>query len=157
MDIGIARNDEEREATYRFLNAEISAQHSERMEWARGVDTKATLVAGFASAAIPFVLQSRSSLLWGLALAAYGVAFAFAFSALWPRKWEGLKPTALQEDLSEAAPVFVIGEIAGSKVEIYERNERKAHRKVILWASGTVWLGAGVILSVWNVMQGILG
>ena len=55
VDIGVAENDDQREATYRFLNDEITAQHHLLMEEARGLDTKATVVAGFAAAAVSFL------------------------------------------------------------------------------------------------------
>jgi len=103
------------------LNAEIADQHRMLMDEARGMDTKATLVAGFAAAAVSFLLANRRHTIWWLALAGYLTALGLALAALWPRHWNGLIPAALRDELSEAAPVFVVGQVAGSKVEIYEQ------------------------------------
>ncbi len=110
MNIGAAKTDEQRESTYRFLNDEISSQHQMLMEEARGLDTKATIVVGFAAAAVSFLPDNRRQTVWWFALAAYLVAIALALGALWPRRWLGLIPAALQDELSEAAPVFVVGQ-----------------------------------------------
>lgn len=152
MDIGAAENDEQREATYRFLNEEITAQHRLLLEEARGLDTKATLVTGFAATAISFLLTGRRGTTWWLALAGYLGAFGTALAGLWPRRWYGLVPAALRDELSEAAPVFVVGEVAGTKVSIYERNLHKARSKVVLWTASVVFLGAGSGLSVWTTI-----
>lgn len=149
MDLGAADNDEQREATYRFLNAEISAQHQMLMEEARGLDTKATLVAGFAAAGVSFLLATRRHTIWWLALAGYLAALALALGALWPRRWDGLDPVALQDELSEASPVFVVGVVAGTKVTIYQRNFNQARLKAILWTASVAFLAAGSGLSVW--------
>ncbi|MGH2627552.1 MAG: hypothetical protein ACRDHY_12985 [Anaerolineales bacterium] len=152
MDIGAADNDEQREATYRFLNDEISAQHRSLMEEARGLDTKATVVAGFATAAVSFLLANRRETIWWFALAGYLAALVFALAALWPRRWHGLVPAALRDELSEAAPVFVVGEVAGTKVAIYERNYAKAQAKALLWTTSVVFLAVGSGLSVWTTI-----
>ncbi len=149
MDVGGAENDEQRESTYRFLNDEISAQHQMMMDEARGLDTKATLVAGFAAAGISYLLATRRHTIWWLALAGYLAALALALAALWPRRWAGLDPVALQDELSEAAPVFVVGLIAGSKVTVYTRNFNKARAKALLWTASVVAFAVGSGLSVW--------
>jgi hypothetical protein len=152
VDIGAAQNDEQREATYRFLNDEISAQHRMLMEEARGLDTKATVVAGFAAAAISFLLANRRHTIWWFALAGDLAALAAALAALWPRRWHGLIPAALRDELSEAAPIFAVGQVAGSKVAIYERNYRKVATKALLWTASVVCLAAGSALSVWTTI-----
>ena len=152
MDLGAAENDDQREATYRFLNAEIGDQHRLLLEEARGLDTKATVVAGFAAAAVSFLLANRRHTIWWLALAGYLVSLALALAALWPHRWDGLDPVAVQDDLSEAAPVFVVGLVAGSKVEIYQRNFKRARLKAILWTASVAFLAAGSGLSVWTTI-----
>jgi hypothetical protein len=149
MDIGGAENDEHREATYRFLNAEIDDQHGILLEEARGLDTQATLVAGFAFAAVSFLLANRRETIWWFALAGYLAALALALAALWPRRWHCLVPAALRDELSEAAPALVVGRVAGSKVAIYERNSTKARTKVLLWTGSVAFLAASSGLSVW--------
>jgi hypothetical protein len=73
------------------------------------------------------LLATRRHTIWWLALVGYlvALALALALAALWPRRWAGLDPVALDE-LSEAAPVFVVGLVAGSKVTVYQRNFNKA-------------------------------
>jgi hypothetical protein len=149
IDLGAADNDEQREATYRFLNDEISGQHQMLMEEARGLDTKATLVAGFAAAGVSYLLATRRHTIWWLALAGYLAALALALAALWPRRWDGLDPAALRDELSEAAPVFVVGLVAGSKVTIYERNFNKARAKAVFWTASVAAFAVGSGLSVW--------
>jgi hypothetical protein len=152
VDIGAAADDEQRESTYRFLNDEISSQHQMLMEEARGLDTKATVVAGFAAAAVSFLLANRRESIWWSAVAAYLLALVLALGALWPRRWHGLIPAALRDELSEAAPVFVVGQVAGSKVEIYEKNHSLAGTKAVLWSISVGFLAAGSGLSVWTTI-----
>jgi hypothetical protein len=152
IDIGAAQSDEQREATYRFLNDEITAQHRMLMEDARGLDTKASVVAGFAAAAISFLLTNRREGIWWLAVGAYLIALALALAALWPRQWEGIIPAVLRDEYSEVAPVFVVGRVAGTKVEMYEHNSRKAKTKALLWAASVVGLAVGSGLSVWSTI-----
>lgn len=152
VDIGVAENNDQREATYRFLNEEITAQHHMLMEEARGLDTKATVVAGFAAAAVSFLLANRRETVWCLALAGYVIALVFALAALWPRRWHGLVPTALRDELSEAAPLMAVGQVAGSKVVVYERNYAIARSKALLWTASVVFLAVGSGLSVWTTI-----
>lgn len=119
------------------------------MEEPRGLDTKATLVAGFAAAGISFLLATRRQTIWWLALAGYMIALAVALAALWPRRWSGLDPEAVQDELSEAAPVFVVGLVAGTKVAIYQRTLVKARTKALLWTVSVVAFAVDSGLSVW--------
>ena len=153
MDLGTAETDEQRESTYRFLNDEIGAQHALLLEAARGTDTKATVVAGFAAAAISFLLDTPREALWWAALGCYGSSFAAALAAMWPRRWEGLDPAELQQELSDASPVFVIGQVAGSKAEVFVRNQTKVQGKAVLWAMSVMLLGSGTALSVWSTIS----
>lgn len=153
MDIGAAENDEQREATYRFLNDEISAEHARLMEEARGMDTKATVVAGFAAAAISFLLDSRRGALWWTGLAFYMASFTVALAVMWPRRWDGLTPSAVRDELGEAAPVFVVGQVAGSKVLVYERNQLRARTKALLWVLSVLLLAGGIGFSVWSTIS----
>ena len=152
MDIGMAETDEEREATYRFINDEITDQHHLVMEQARGLDTKATVLAGFAAAGVSFLLTHPRGTIWWAALACYLAALALALGALWPRRWHALDLTTLQEELSEAAPVFVVGKVAGAKVAVVGWNSAKAQLKALLWTASVVVLAAGAGLSVWTTI-----
>ena len=153
MDIGMAESDDEREATYRFINAEVTDQHHLVMDQARGLDTKATVLAGFAAAGVSFLLTHRRGTIWWAALACYLASLGLALGALWPRRWHAVDLTALQEDLSEAAPVFVVGKVAGAKVAVVARNTTKARLKALLWTASVVTLAAGAGLSVWTTIS----
>jgi len=109
-------------------------------------------VAGFAAATVSFLLANRRHTIWWLALAGYLVALALALAASWPRHWHGLIPAALRDELSEAAPVFVVGQVAGSKVEIYEHNYAKVRLKALFWTASVAFLAAGSGLSVWTTI-----
>src|SRR2546425_988641 len=133
MDIGVAENDEQREATYRFLNEEITAQHRMLMEEARGLDTKATVVAGFAAAAISFHLANLRQTIWWFALAGYLAALASPLGGscggvrgpsspvtgpggpITPPacsgcgRWNGIAPSSIREAMNPAAPTRSTG------------------------------------------------
>jgi hypothetical protein len=72
MDLGTASTEAEQESTNRFINGELSELHRLLRDDAQSIDTKATLVAGFAVAAITFLLNARRGPTWWGALGAYG-------------------------------------------------------------------------------------
>jgi hypothetical protein len=148
MDVGAAKNDDERERTYRFLNEELSDQNRHLMDESRGLDTKAAVVAGFAAAALSFLLANRRQTIWWLAIAGYLAALALAIGVLWPRRWASLVPAALRDELSDVAPVYVIAEVAGSRVTIFERNLGKVGTQALLWSMSIVFLALGSGLSI---------
>ncbi|MDQ3757079.1 MAG: hypothetical protein M3394_04445 [Actinomycetota bacterium] len=153
MDVGVAETDEQRDATYRFLDDEIGAQHALLLDGARAMDTKATVVAGFAAAAISFLLNTPREALWWVALCLYGLSFGGALAAMWPRHWEGLSPSVLQQELADASPVFVVGQVAGSKAVVFERNQVRIQHKVVLWTASVVLLGGGTAFSAWSTIS----
>jgi hypothetical protein len=126
------------------------------MDEARSIDTKAAVVGGFAAAAVPLLLDSRAGALWWCALACYTASFIVALAAMWPRGWDGLKPWALRDELSEAAPVLVVGQVAGSKVLIFERNHRRVRAKALLWSTSVALLAGGIGFSVGSTINGAL-
>jgi hypothetical protein len=152
VDIGAAATDEERQATYRVLNSEIDARHDLLVDEARGLDTKATVVAGFAAASISFLLGTRRGLAWDVALIGDLGALALAIATLWPRRWAGIEPRRLSNELGNGAPAFVLGEIVGTKVGIYERNSRRAVAKVVLWTASVALLSVGTVVSIWSTI-----
>ncbi len=48
--------------------------------------------------------------------------------------------------------MFVVGQVAGTKVAIYERNYAKARVKALLWTTSVVFLAARSGLSVWTTI-----
>ncbi|MGH8985555.1 MAG: hypothetical protein ACRDY6_16980 [Acidimicrobiia bacterium] len=158
MDIGAASTEAEQESTYRFINAEVSELHRQLREEAQSIDTKATLVAGFAAAAITFLLNARRGTAGWAALGTYGLTVGSAFAALWPRRWEVLVPSALETELSDAAPVVVAGQVASSKTAIYDHNREHVARKTVLWMASVATLSVSGIPSIYNtVMEGSNG
>lgn len=152
MDIGVAENDEQREATYRFLNDEISAEHARLMEEARSTDTKATVVAGFAAAAVSFLLDDPGGTCRWAGLVCCVASLGTALAAMWPRDWDGIGPRELGP-FSDAAPMVVIGRVASSKMSVYQRNRVRVRIKGILWVASVAFLAGGVGLSVWSTIE----
>lgn len=121
----------ETEKTFRFLNEELSQQQKTLFDDARGLDTKAALIAGFSVTAVSVLVVRDPGPKGWWAIASYAVALLFAMGALWPRRWYALEPEELQARLANRPAVEVIGKVAGTKVLIYGQNHAIARSKAI--------------------------
>jgi hypothetical protein len=154
MDLGAARDDAQRESTYRFLNDELAEQDKVLLDEARGLETKATLVAGFAVTAVSFLLANRRGLLWWLALGAHLAALLVALAVLWSGR--NSRPGNLISLLEDAAPVVAVGFVLQYKAEAYRRNLRSVRKNAVLWRLGAVFIVVATGLSVWSsIVEGL--
>jgi hypothetical protein len=150
MDLGAARNDQERESTYRFLNDEISSQQRVLIDIARALETKATLIAGFSATAVSFLLANSGGAIGRLGLAAYVAALATAVAVHWTGEVPDPGPDKLIRDIGKAAPDVAVAWVIALKANAYRRNERLFRHKAVLWRLSVGLLAAGLALSLWS-------
>ncbi len=153
MAEGRQLTEEKVERTLELINDEITQQDQTLLDFARGIDTKATFLAGFAVTAISFLLGHRRGSLWVVSIVVLGVGFVLALAALWPRRWNGLKPSTLVRRYSSVSPLVALGRVIRVKEEIYERNHRLARAKTWLWVSSVAMLGLGGVLMIASVFS----
>lgn len=143
-----------REATYRFLNAEIGDLQRSLSDDARGLDTKATLVAGFAAASVSFLLDRPGGLLWWCAIAAHGAALALSLAVLWPRTTLSIIPRRLLDFLGDVPVGSAVETVAAAKAEAHEQLQRRVGAVTTTWAISAGALVVGMVLTVWTRVTG---
>jgi hypothetical protein len=122
------------------------------------VETKATVVIGFAVTAAQFLatrhpFNSPWSTLFGLtALLCYVAAFACGIWTLRVKKFKDLSATGLRA-LAEQTQDEVLRQLIGTRRKNYEDNKRSADRKARGWWWSSGLLAAGLLLSIACIVQ----
>lgn len=146
------QDEEELVSTLTLLNGEIDEHQRQLFSAMDGIDSKATVVAGFSAAAVSFLLGEERAVLWRLALAAYAIALIAALAALRPRGRSTVRPDALLRLLGDAHVLSALRLVARAKADSFAANYRQARVKAMLWTAGVGSLLIGLVLSVWSVM-----
>jgi hypothetical protein len=134
--------------TSRFLNEEVTEQQRLLLASSQALDTRATFLAGFAAAVILFLLQNRRGPLWIAALIAYFIGLGLAVATLWPREGKGLSPEALVDELAELELAAAIGQVVGTKRDIFTQNQLKEADRTRLWKGSVLALIIGTAFLV---------
>ena len=154
MDIGGARDERELLETFRFVDAQLDRESAALLSTSESLDTKATVIAGLAAAAVSVrLLTPTFGSMWVTALALYALCLLVALACLWPRRRYGLRPAELVE-IGEASPAVVIGRVAATKAEIFAGNYRQSRRKALLWTVAVVLLLLATTVAVIDVLVG---
>ena len=152
MDIGGARNDEEREATDRLLNSEISAVHAGVMDAARTLDTKGDADSRIFSRCRPVsAWDTQGAALVGRGVRSLASIGRLCFCTLAPDT-ELSGAAALGSELEGAKPLAALGQIVGAKIELHRMNARLVHAKAAQWRLSILFLSAGTVFTIWSVM-----
>ena len=133
MDIGGARDERELLETFRYLDAQLDRENAALLATSESLDTKVTVIAGFAAAAVSLrLLEPTSGILRAVALGLYLMSLSIALAGLRPVRRYGLRPAELLT-LGQGSTAVVIGRVAATKAEVFARNHRQGRRKAILW------------------------
>ena len=143
-----------REATYRFLNAEIGDLQRSLADDARGLDTKAALVAGFAAASVSFLLDQPGGRLWWCAVAAHAASLGLSLVALWPRASVTVVPKQLLDRLRDATASDAARAVADAKAVACREIARRVRVIANIWSIAASALVVGTVLTVWTRVTG---
>lgn len=153
-DIGGARDERGLPETFRFVDAQLDRGNAALLSTPESLDTKATVIAGLAAAAVSVrLLTPTFGSMRVTALALYALCLLMALACLWPRRRYGLRPAELLE-IGEASPAVVIGRVAATKAEIFSGNHRQSRRKALLWTVAVVLLLLATTVAVIDVLVG---
>ncbi len=136
--------------TLELINSELAARFARQDEAGRGIDTKATTVAGFAAVAAQFLATRHTQpILAGLAYAAYAVAFGLAMWTLAVAKYnDPPKPRHLVERYAREPQAKALSSLIVQRVKAIENNTKKHYAKAWRWRYSVVALTLGLVLSV---------
>ena len=124
---------------------------------AKGIETKAAILVGFAATAVQFVVSHNNRPVWAaLAATAYGVAFATGLWAIRLRHFKAVPEPAFLGAKYEAALAantlavreYLLVSLVGTRVDTFAKNDDKIVAKARSWWSSLFALTAGVVLSV---------
>ncbi|MBQ0850213.1 hypothetical protein J8N05_18625 [Streptomyces sp. BH-SS-21] len=139
---------QDQEQTLELINSELAARLARQSESGAKVDTKAVFLVGFAATAAQF-LASRSfePFSGAAAFVAYAVAVGFGISVFNLAAYEDLEPRATLAAYARSTKGAALGELAGTRVRFFERNDVLHQRKTKRWTVTMAAVAAGIFLS----------
>ncbi|AEA28783.1 hypothetical protein Psed_6696 (plasmid) [Pseudonocardia dioxanivorans CB1190] len=142
---------EDQESTLELINKEIADALTRQTSARSQVDTKAALVAGVAATATQFLAGgSHPAPLKVLAVLAYvadGLSFAAAVAAFAVAKFNDVPEPRVLVKMTGSSKARTLAHLAATRAKVYEKNQDKAHRKVIFWWFAVGALALGLCLS----------
>jgi hypothetical protein len=148
--------DEAREAVYRLLNDELTEQQRALYEDGRGLDTKAALLAGVASATVAYLLDHPGGLAWSCAMTAHGTSLGLALAVLWPKPWARMTPDVAPRAAGQRHAGDAVRYVVGSKVTACEANARRVHAAQTLWCTSVAALVVAQMLTVLTTLTEVV-
>jgi hypothetical protein len=141
--------------TWELINNELTSRLARQDQSSSRIETKATVVVGFAATAAQFLATQHASngVLVCLAFVAYALSFGCCLGAIVISRYRELDPRGLLDVYAWRPRVEVIGRLAAIRVQAYEHNAAKLRRKAIFWWLGLVSLTAGLTLSAIAIVQ----
>jgi|GEM_PF-6220862 len=147
MDIGGAREEGELLETFRYLDAQLDRENAALLTASESLGTRATVVAGFAAAAVSlWLLESGSGVLHVVALTLYTASLLPSLAGLWPTKRYGLRPAELLT-LSQSRSAVLMGRVAATKAEVFARNYRQGRHRAVLWVLAALLLITATVVA----------
>ena len=134
--------------TLELINAEVTASLARLSDSGSSIDTKATILVGYAAAAATFLATRHAELiLAALAYAAFGLAAGFGIWAFAVRLYQDApEPRQLFSGYHAQPKGRVLAVIAATRVEVFENNARKHARKAQRWWLSVLSLVVGITL-----------
>jgi hypothetical protein len=148
---------EERVAALMLVNDELKHRLDAQADSAKGIETKAVILIGFAATAIQFLVSHNHRPVWAaFASAAYGIAFATGLWAIRLRHFKAVPEPAFLGAKYEAALAannvaireYLLVSLVGTRVDTFAKNDAKIVTKARSWWLSLFALAAGVVLSV---------
>ena len=135
--------------TWELINGELTSRLARQDQSSSRIETKATLVVGFAATATQFLATQHPSnaVLASTAFVAYAASFFSGLGAIMISRYREIEPRALLDNYAARTKAEVIGRLASVRVLAYEHNAARLRRKAILWWVSLVFLAAGLTLS----------
>jgi hypothetical protein len=157
-DAADAGSTDEDLGTLELINAELASRLSRQDLSLSRIETKATVVLGFAATAAQFLatrdpFRTPWSTLFGLvAFLVYAGAFAFGIWTLRVAKFDDLDPGELRQ-IATIDKMDALRQLIWARRAMFDTNKRKADRKADTWWWSFVLLTAGLLFSLACIMQ----
>jgi len=149
-------DDDPRTVTYRFLHEVLSAEGRALDDETRALDTKAALLAGFAAAAVSFLLDRPGGALWWCALLAHGCALGLSLAVLWPRRVGWTAARRLHDRLRDERPETALAAVLRFQARSLERASWRIGAARALWCAAVAILVVGLVLTVWTALAEVV-
>lgn len=140
----------DREAALDLINTEITASLDRQADASRSLDNKAVLLVGYAGAAAAFLATRHPQRVLGaLAFAGYAICAAAGTLTYAVRiRRDVPTPRRLFTAYHDKPQADILAALAATRVQAFEKNAGKHHRKVQLWWISLASLAAGMILMI---------
>ncbi len=141
--------------TLALINGELVSRLARQEDAGGKVETKATVVAGFAATAVQLLI-ARHPVHPAIAIAAaaaYAAAIASTVTSIRISSYKDIAPRILLDEYGFAGKGFTLASLAATRVVAFEHNELIHKRKARWWWIGLWALLAGVLLSVLSLVQ----
>jgi dienelactone hydrolase len=140
----------DREPALELINTEITASLDRQADASQNIDNKAVLLVGYAGAAAAFLATRHSQhVLGALAFAGYAISAATGTLAYAVRTRQDVPtPRRLFTAYHDKPEADILTALAATRVQAFEKNARKHHRKVLLWWLSLASLASGMILMI---------
>lgn len=136
--------------TLELINTEVTAGLARLSDSGSSIDTKATILVGYAGVAASFLATRHAQpVLAALAYAAFGLTAAFGIWAYAVRLYQDVPdPRQLFNGYYTQPKTHVLAALAATRVEAYESNADKHASKARRWWLCVLSLIVGVILMI---------
>jgi hypothetical protein len=137
---------EERVAALVLVNDELKYRLDAQADSAKGIETKAVILVGFAATAVQFVISHNHKPVWAvLAAAAYAIAFGAGLWAIRLRHFKavpepaflGAKYEAALDANTVAIREYLLVSLIGTRIDTFAKNDAKVVTKVIAIRAGS--------------------
>ena len=140
--------------TLDLINSELAGRLDRQDQSGSRIDTKATLLVGFAATAAQFLATRHAQpVLQAMAFAAYAVAFCLGVWTLAVAPYKDIEPRKLLDGHAMLPKEEVLAHLAATRVKIFEINKRKHDRKSVTWWLSLVALSIGLVFSAVSIVQ----
>lgn len=139
---------EAQKGTLELINSELAARLARQADSGAKVDTEAIFLVGFVATAAQFLaFRSFEPFTGTAAFAAYAVAVGFGISVFNLAEYEDIKPREALDTYARSEKGATLGALAGTRVEMFEKNARLHQRKTKRWTVALAAVAAGIVLS----------
>lgn len=137
-----------------LLNDELTARLSRQDASGARIDTKATVIMGFAAAAAQFLATQQANVVLAvLAYSFYTLSFVSGLLTLAVARYEDTGPRPMVDYYATEPEPRVLATLVATRVRMFEANARKHRRKAVLWWHSAATLAIGLTLSVIGMGQ----
>ena len=148
----------ERIANLTLINEETKYRLELQREASDRVDTKTTLLLGFAATAAQLVVANRTKMHEGFlagALLAYAGAFAFGVFGIFLLHYhDAPNPRHLAKHYGAAYIDHTLAALIGTRIAAVEDNRKRHRRKTVFWGYCLIFLAIGLVSTTLALLGG---